>query len=217
MTIDRKLQEQVLAALEYEPAVSAAQIGVSVTEGVVTLQGVVPTFTQKWLAEKAARHLHGVRAVANDLEVAPTGPALRTDSAIAQATADALEWDSGVPDGSVKATVRNGWVTLNGTVPWQFQRAAAERAVTRLYGVRGVSNSILVRPQVSVTDVQSKIEEALKRSALIDARGIKVDARDGTIVLTGTVHSLTERDAAEKAAWAAPGVVKVEDHIGVVP
>lgn len=215
MTIDRKLQEQVLAALEWEPGVDAAHIGVAVVDGVVTMHGTVPTFRQKWLAERAARHVHGVRAVANDIEVAGIGTP-PTDSDIAEAVANALEWESGVPDGCVQATVRHGWVTLNGVVPWQFQHAAAERAVERVQGVKGVSNAVVVRPQVQVGDVRTQIEAALQRHARLDAARIHVEAHDGTVVLTGTVRSLAERQAAEQAALAAPGVTKVDDRLSVV-
>lgn len=215
MQSDRDLQKDVLAALEWEPGVDAAQIGVTVSDSVVTLRGTVPTLHQKWTAERATRHLIGVRAVANDLDVSPTGNAARSDSAIAEVAANALEWDSAVPDGAVKVTVRNGWVTLTGTVAHQYEKSAAELAVQRLYGVKGVANSIVVKPRVSVGDVKTKIEEALKRSAVIDAQRISVDARDGAVVLIGTVRSLAERDDAERAAWAVPGVTKVDDRLVV--
>jgi osmotically-inducible protein OsmY len=125
MKTDRELQEQILAALEWEPGVDAAGIGVSVNDGVVTLQGTVPTFIQRSTAERTARHLFGVRAVANDIQVTPTAATSRTDAAIAQAAANALEWDAAVPDNAIKPTVSNGWVTLNGSVGWQFQMSAA--------------------------------------------------------------------------------------------
>jgi osmotically-inducible protein OsmY len=213
MKSDRDLQNEVLAALEWEPGVKAAHIGVTVSDGVVTLRGALSTLQEKWIAERAARHLVGVRAVANDLDVSPTGNAVRSDSAIAEVAANALEWDSAVPDGAVKVTVRSGWVTLTGTVAHQFEKSAAELVVHRLYGVKGVTNSIDVKPCVSADDVKFKIEEALKRSAAIDSQRISVDARDGSVVLTGTVRSLAERDDAERAAWAAPGVTKVEDRL----
>ena len=216
MSIDRHLQERVLAALEQEPGVDAAQIGVSVLDGVVTLQGVVPTFRQKWLAERAARHLLSVRAVANDLEVAH--PDIATgDAAIAQAVANAIEWDDVVPIGRVKATVRHGWVTLSGTTTWRFQRTAAERAAGRVAGVKGVANSIVVEAQIIVRDLQTRIEAALRQAAERDAQGIAVEAHDGIVVLSGTVHSAGERDAAERAALSAPGVSRVDDRLIVAP
>jgi osmotically-inducible protein OsmY len=190
-------------------------IGVTVSDGVVTLRGTVSTLQEKWITERSARHLVGVRAVANDLDVSPTGNAVRSDSAIAEVAANALEWDSAVPDGAVKVTVRNGWVTLTGTVAHQFEKSAAELVVQRLYGVKGVANPIVVKPRVSVGDVKAKIEDALKRSAAIDSQRISVEARDGAVVLTGTVRSLAERDDAERAAWAAPGVTKVDDRLVV--
>jgi osmotically-inducible protein OsmY len=215
MQTDRDLQENVLAALDWEPELDAAQIGVSVSDGIVTLRGIVTTAHQKWTAERVTRHVIGVRAVANDLDVSPTGHAARSDPAIAEAAADALEWDSAVPDRAIKVTVRNGWVTLTGSVAHRFEKSAAERAVGRVYGVRGVANSVLVKSSVSPSDVKARIEEVLKRSALIDAQRIRVEASDGAVVLTGTVRSLAERDDAERAAWAAPGVTKVDDRLVV--
>jgi osmotically-inducible protein OsmY len=216
MTMDRRLQEQVLSALEREPGVDAAQVGVCVAEGVVTLQGRVPTFREKWLAERAARRLVGVRAVANDLEVAATEVGV-SDRSIAQAVADALEWDSAVPIGRVKATVRHGWVTLTGTTTWQFQRSAAERAAALIKGVKGVANSIAIERQVNVGDLQTRIEAAFRHAAEADAHGIRIEAKDGTVVLSGTVHSASEREAAERAALTAPGVSRVDDRLIVAP
>jgi osmotically-inducible protein OsmY len=215
MRIDRDLQDEVLAALEWEPSINAAQIGVTVSDGVITLRGSVRTLQQKWIAERVARRLVGVRAVANDLDVSPTGNAVRSDSAIAEVAANALEWDSSVPDGAVKVTVRNGWVTLTGTVTHQSEKSAAELIVQRLYGVRGVANSIIVKPRVSAGDVKAQIEDALKRSAVIDSQGIRVETREGLVLLTGTVRSLAERDDAERAAGAAPGVTTVDDRLVV--
>lgn len=217
MKTDRELQEQILAALEWEPGVDAAGIGVSVNDGVVTLQGTVPTFIQRSTAERTARHLFGVRAVANDIQVTPTVATSRTDAAIAQAAANALEWDAAVPDNAIKPTVSNGWVTLNGTVQWQFQMSAAVRAVEHLLGVKGVTNAIILKPQVSASDVKTKIENAFKRSAEIDAQRVKVETKDGGVILTGTVHTLVEKDEAERAAWAAPGVTRVDDRLMVAP
>lgn len=216
MKNDRATQEAVLAALEWEPGVHAEHVGVSVADGVVTLQGVVTTLREKYLAERVARDVRGVRAVANDIAVAPDAVSSRDDAAVAAAVANALEWDSGVPDGAIKATVRNGWITLSGSVGWEYQRAAAERAVHNLTGVRGISNTITIHPVADVRDVAANIERAFERSAAIDAQRIRVEANDGTIVLTGIVHSLAELDAAERAAWAAPGVKNVDDHLVVV-
>jgi osmotically-inducible protein OsmY len=217
MKTDRELQSQVLSALEWEPVLDAAHIGVTVSNGVVTLQGGVVTFREKWEAERAARHVYGVRAVANDLQVNPDRVTARSDSAIAEAAANALSWDTAVPQQAVQVTVREGWLTLTGSVPWHFQRVAAERAVQHLFGMKGVANSILVVPHVNASDVKAKIESAFKRSAEIDSQHVKVEAMDDGVVLTGTVRSLSEREEAERAAWSAPGVKKVDDRLVVAP
>lgn len=217
MKTDRELQEQVLAALEWDPGVNPARIGVSASDGVVTLQGAVTTFGQKWTAERVASHVFGVRAVANDLQVRPDIATTRTDSSIAQAVASALEWDSAVPCDAVRASVTSGWVTLTGTVEWQFEKMAAECAVRNLCGVKGVTNSIVVKPRARAQDVKTRIEHAFKRSAEIDAGRITIDAHNGSVTLTGIVRSLTERAEAERVAWAAPGVTTVDDRLVVEP
>lgn len=217
MTIDRELQDRVLKALEFEPSVDAAKIGVTAHEGVVTLRGSVPTYQEKWAAERTAGRVYGVRALANDLEVLPSHAAHRTDSAIAEAAANALTWDTAVPAKAVRVTVNQGWVTLAGEVPWRYQRDAAERVVRRLYGVKGITNAITLKPKVQVKDVTAGIESAFKRSAAIDAKRVHVEARDGTVILTGTVRSFGERREAELAAWSAPGVVVVDDRLSVSP
>jgi osmotically-inducible protein OsmY len=217
MKTDRDLQNEVLAALQWEPGIDAAQIGVTVRDGVVTLQGTATTLVEKWVAERVARHLRGVRALTNDIRVTPTADLARSDSAIAAAAANALDWDSAVPAGVVKPTVRHGWVTLNGTVQWQFQKIAAETAVQRLLGVKGVANSIEVKPAMNAADVKEKIESAFRRTAVIDAHQVTVESRDGTVVLRGAVHSLRERDEAERAALSALGVTSVDDRLVVVP
>lgn len=216
-TTDRELQEMVLNGLEWEPGVDAGHIGVAVRDGIVTLTGTVTTLHQKWTAERAARHVFGVRAVANDIEVAPDDATARTDPAIADAAANALRWNAAVPLDAVQVTVRQGWVTLTGEVDWQYQREAAERAVQHLYGVKGVANSIFVRPHVSLPDVKAKIENAFRRSAEVDAAHVQVEAIDGNVILRGTVRSLTERKEAERAAWSAPGVTNVDDRLVVAP
>ena len=213
---DNELKSHVQNALDWEPSVDAARIGVTVDSGVVTLQGEVTTYFQKLVAERTARHVYGVKAVANELSVKPTGTASRTDSDIAKVIVNALNWDAAVPKGAVKATVDHGHVTLTGDVKWHFQRQAAEAALRHLYGIKSVQNAIAVKPPIVAGDVKAKIEAAFKRSAEIDARHVHVETRDGAVILTGSVHSLYERDEAERAAWSAPGVVNVEDYLQVV-
>jgi osmotically-inducible protein OsmY len=214
---DKQIQENVQQALDWEPSVDAADIGVSVEKGVVTLHGDIKSFTEKDAAERVALGVYGVKAVANDLNVRLGAERKRTDSEIAQAIVSALRWSASVPHEKIEVTVTNGWVKLSGKVDWDYQRSAAERIVRDLTGVVGVSNAISLEPHVSVADVQSKIEAALKRSAEVDARRINVAASDGKVVLSGNVHSWFERDQARRAAWAAPGVKNVEDRIMIVP
>ena len=218
MTNSTKLQHDVQEELQWDPSVDASQIGVAATQpGIVTLTGTVATYAEKVSAERAAKRLSGVRAVANDIEVRPIGSMKRTDTDIAQAVLRGLEWDIAVPHEKIKARVDDGWVTLEGEVTLQFQRAAAENAVRRLSGVRGVTNQIRlqVRPSVQPAEVKDRIEAALRRSAEIDARGIQVDAKDSMITLRGKVRTWAERDEAERAAWGAPGVLAVKDELVV--
>jgi osmotically-inducible protein OsmY len=213
---DRHLQEQVQHALDWEPSVDAAAIGVSVENGVVTLRGDVKTYAEKAAAERVAVKVYGVNAVANDINVRLSDGLQRTDTDIAQAALSALRWNTMVPKDKVTVTVADGWVTLQGTVEWEYQRQVAAGAIRCLAGVRGVTNRIALEPHVTVSDVKGKIEDALKRSAEVDARRINVAVSDGTVTLSGNVHSWFERDEARRAAWNAPGVRAVEDRIAVV-
>lgn len=217
MKSDAQLQRDVLDELSWEPSVDAAHIGVSVKDGVVTLSGHVPSYAEKYGAELAARRVYGVKAVANELEVKLPGSSVRSDEDLAAAAVKALESNVFVPPNTIKPIVRDGWITLEGEVEWAYQRDAAESAVRYLSGVRGVTNAITIKPRVTPAEVKAKIEEALKRSAEMDARRIGVEVKDGQVILGGTVRSWTERDEAERAAWAAPGVRRVEDHITVAP
>jgi osmotically-inducible protein OsmY len=214
---DRELQEHVQNALDWEPSIDAADIGVSVDAGVVTLRGDVRTYSEKATAERVALGVYGAKAVANDINVHLRDGQQRTDTEIAQTVLSALKWNTLVPDEKLTVSVSNGWVTLKGKVDWEYQRTAAARAVRDLMGVCGVTNSVTLEPHISVTDVKTKIESALKRSAELDARRINVAVADGKVILSGNVHSWFERNEARQAAWAAPGVKEVEDHIAVVP
>ena len=217
MKTDKQLQHDVLAELEWEPSVEASQIGVTAKNAVVTLVGNVAHYHEKLAAERAAKRVYGVQAVANDIEVRLLSPSQRTDAEIAAASLYALSWNTSVPTDRIQLTVRNGWITLEGHVDWQFQKQAAERAVHHLIGVKGVSNQIILTPQVQTADVQTKIENALRRSAELDAHRITVEAKGGKVTLRGTVRAWVEREEAQQAAWAAPGVTEVDNRITVAP
>ena len=214
---DKDLKEHVERALEWEPSIDASDIGVSVDAGVVTLRGNVASYAEKLGAERVALAVYGVKGLANDLTIHIPNLFQRTDTEIAQAAAGALKWSVLIPKDRVTVTVTNGWLNLHGTVDWQYQKGAAARAVQDLTGVKGVTNSIAVKSRVKAADVRTEIEEAFRRNAVIDARRINVTATDGTVILSGNVHSWSERRQAERAAWAAPGVVQVDDRLAIVP
>jgi osmotically-inducible protein OsmY len=208
---DEQIQQDVLAELKWDARVQPNEVGVSVKDGIVTLTGWVDSFLKKWSAEEAALRVRGVKAVVNDIEVRLTTQ--QTDPDIAAAVIRALEWDAGVPIGKVQVTVSKGWVTLKGDVEWQYQREDAEKVVRRISGVKGVSNLIVVKPRVSPTELKKKIEEALVRSAQLDAEKITVEIQGSRAILRGTVRSWAEKQEAERAAWSAPGITEVDNRI----
>ena len=210
-----QLQHEVLAELEFDPAVDATKLGVMAEDGVITLIGHVPTFSDKWNAERIAKRVHGVRAVANEIDVRLPATESHDDAHIARSAANALNWNTTVPREAITVSVTNGWITLDGTVEWQFQKRAAGDAVRVLAGVRGVSNNVAVTPRTIGPDVKAKIEAALKRNAELDAQKIEVKAVDGTVTLTGDVRSWIEREDAVDAAWSAAGVKNVVDEIRI--
>jgi osmotically-inducible protein OsmY len=211
---DLQLRRNVLDELEYEPSVEAAHIGVIVDKGVVTLTGHVATYAEKQAAIAAVRRIKDVRAIADEIEVRFPSDKETSDDEIAKRAIDILGWDTMVPSGSIQVIVRDGWVTLTGSVDWKYQKKQAEENVQKLSGVRGVINTIEIEPSVQAEDVQRKIEEALKRHAAIESDAIRVTVPEhNKVVLEGKVSSWDERHAVENAAWSAPGVKLVENRM----
>ena len=213
---DIELRKDVVDELEWDPSIDAATIGVAIENGIIALTGHVGSYADKTNAERIVKRVHGVQGVANDIEVKLPTSFERDDVDIARSAVNALEWNVSVPKDRVKVTVTTGWVTLDGSVDWYYQKRAAEDAVFLLAGVRGVSNNINVATtQVHAADVKGKIEAALKRNAEIDSKKIVVQASDGKVTLSGTVRSWVERQDAVNAAWSAPGVMNVVDQIRI--
>jgi osmotically-inducible protein OsmY len=215
-TTDDSVRENVLSELKWDPRISSENdIAVAVKDKVVTLSGFVPTFWDKDAAERAAKRVYGVKAVANDISVKPLWQ--RTDPEIARDAIQQLERHISIPYDKIKVSVRNGWVTLEGTVDRELQKKLAHSAVKKLKGVTGITNNITTKPKITPGQVKDKIEDALRRSAELDARRIRVEVKDGTVTLHGRVRSWAEREEAERAAWSSPGTTVVENEIVVEP
>jgi osmotically-inducible protein OsmY len=213
---DGTLRQDIVDELDFEPSIDAANIGVAVEKGIVTLTGHVPTYSQKVTVENVVRRVKGVKGIAEEIEVRPFGSNRTADDEIAKRAVSTLDWNTSVPDNSVQVKVQKGWLTLTGTVDWQYQKNAAAEAMAGLAGVTGVTNQIQIKPRASAFDVKKRIEDALKRNAEIEAQAIRVNVIDGGKVrLEGKVHAWSERSAAERAAWSAPGVTVVEDRITI--
>ncbi|SFB82726.1 BON domain-containing protein [Tropicimonas isoalkanivorans] len=212
---DKDLRLDIIDELDFEPSIDAAEIGVAVHDGVVTLSGHVATYGEKVTAIEIVESVKGVRAVADEIEVRPVGTHVTADDEIAVRAANSLTWNTSVPENAIRVTVANGRVTLEGEVEWRYQAAAAEQVVHRLAGVTGVDNRIRITPSVKAEDVSQRIRNALIRDADLDASGIRVKVQGGTVTLEGRVRYLGERRCAERAAWAAPGVAEVVDRLEV--
>lgn len=213
---DSALRQDIIDELDFEPSVKAAHIGVAVDSGVVTLSGHVCSYAEKLAAEQAAKRVKGVKAIAQEIEVRYPSDLKTADDEIAKRAVNILRWSAVVPQDAVQVKVQDGWVTLSGQLDWQFQRTAADAEIRRLSGVAGVINSITIKSHVQSADVKRKIEDALKRSAEVEAQGIRVSLLgDGKVALDGKVHDWHERDAVSLAAWSAPGVVSVDDRLTI--
>ena len=212
---DSQLKNDVLAELKYEPSVNVTEIGVLVKDGTVTLNGYASRYGEKWDAVRAAKRVAGVRAIADDIEVKLPESERHTDGDIADAAANQIDWLTTIPTGTVQVTVREGWATLEGAVEWWYQRDAAENIVRYLAGVKGVTNLITIKPKVAPVAVATATKSAFERSAVLDAKKIQVETSGTKVTLRGTVRNHAERDEAERAAWAAPGVFSVDNQLKV--
>jgi osmotically-inducible protein OsmY len=217
MRSDSEIERDVKDELQWDPDLDATDIAVSVKDGVVTLAGYVKSYTHKYEAEAAAKRVASVRAVANDLEVRLPSVDEKPDPDIARDAVAAIKSQLPISSEHIKVVIKNGWVSLEGQVEWQYQRQTAEKAVRRIKGVKGVSNLIQLGPRAQPEDIKRKIQEAFKRNAEVDANRIMVETNGSEVILKGTVRSWVEREEAERVAWSAPGVTKVEDRIAVSP
>ncbi|MBY5323757.1 MULTISPECIES: BON domain-containing protein [Rhizobium] len=212
---DITLRQNILDELEFDPSIDAASIGVAVDNGIVTLTGRVSSYSEKQTAEGVVKRVKGVRGIAEEIEVKVFSAYETSDEDIARRAASLIDWNVSVPKDTVQVKVQKGWVTLTGKVEWQYQKNAAAETVRDLGGVVGLSNLIEIAPRVSAADVKKRIEDAFKRDAELESQGIRVEVSGGSVTLRGKVHTWSERRAAERAAWSAPGIKTLNDQIAV--
>ncbi len=217
MKTDMHLKRDVVDEFEWEPSIDAAQIGVIAKDGVITLTGHVSVYSAKHTAEVVAKRVHGVRAVANEIEVRPTDAHVHDDEEIAAAAVHALQWDAVVPDEQLQISVEDGWIKAEGTVSHQFQKEAVDRALRHLSGVRGITNTISVTPREASSKLKSDIESAFRRSAVLNSSRLSVEVDDASVTLTGDVHTHGELEEAERTIWSAAGVQRVHNCVTLTP
>jgi osmotically-inducible protein OsmY len=213
MKSDNQIQKDVMEELKWQPELNSSEIGVAVKNGVVTLSGQVDSFSKKLAAERAAKKIPGVKAIAEDIQIGVSPAYNKTDAEIAEAVLNALKWHTGVQDEKIKIKVEDGYVTLDGVAEWEYQRNNAKVAIQNLAGVRGVFNLITLKPRISAADIENKIMSAFKRNEASDAERITAEVNGSKVVLRGTVRSLSEKEDAETAAWCAPGVSSVTNRL----
>ena len=213
MKNDSELKRDVLAELSWDPLVPETKVGVAVTDGVVTLTGHLDSYAEKIAAKRAAQRVAGVKAIALELSVIPVGVHQRSDTEIAEAIEHALSWNTSVPQNRVTVVVEKGWVTLSGELEWHFQRRVVERLIRPLKGVIGITDDIRLKGSVVPVNLSHRIEEALTRQAMREARRIEIEVDGSVVTLRGHVHSWAERNAAEGVTWSAPGVSRVNNQL----
>lgn len=216
MKNDAQIQTDVQNQLKWEPQLNAAEIGVAVKNGIVTLSGIVDTYSKKMTAERITKNVIGVKAVALDIQVGISPVNRKSDTEIAEACVNALRWDSSVPDDKLKVKDENATVTIEGTVEWGYQRLAAKNAIVKLTGVKGVNNMVVVKQKPSSIDIKQRIRESFITTAGHEADNIRLEVLGSKVVLRGSVKSHYEKEEAENTAWATPGVNEVENKIEVV-
>ena len=215
MKTDSDLKRDVEAELKWDPAIHSTDIAVAVQQGVVTLTGFVRRYMEKYQAERDVKRITGVLGVANDIEVRLESGSERPDPEIARDAVAALKSELPYSSENIKVLVHNRWLTLEGSVEWNYQRSHAEEAVRKIKGIKGVTNAIVMKPRASPSEIKSKIEEAFRRDAQLDANRITVEAHGSEVILKGTVRSWAERHEAERTAWLAPGITKVDNQIKI--